>query len=165
MGMAAVTHRDNRHPERAGVYPKETQPGANKSAALPEKSQNNNRELFRVRASRLADIFPDELVVQEKTISVIRREFLVSFVETLPIKDIGRVVYTNTPLFGGITILGKNPAHELKIRGLPKKAAIQAKEIVEGLLLEDQGVIDVPDWLHTDTRRDMLEKAGKNPKP
>lgn len=160
--MDAVTRKGAKTSEREQPHPQQIEPDVRESSRLPFV-QNSNRELFRIRASRLADIFPDELVIQEKTISVIRREFMVSYVETLPVKDIGRVVYVNGPLFAGLTILGKNPAHELKIKGVPKAVAVRAKEIVEGLLLEDKGVVEVPDWLHIDTRREMLEEAGKNP--
>ncbi|HSH17944.1 MAG TPA: hypothetical protein VK978_01035 [Candidatus Saccharimonadales bacterium] len=126
-------------------------------------TRTHNRELLRVRAHWLVDLFPDELVIQEKMICVIRNEFLVSYTETIPVKDIGRVVYINTLLFGGLRIIGKNTQHELHIKGLGKKAAIEAKDIIEGLLLEDSGVIDVPHWVETDKRRDILASAGSDP--
>ena len=94
---------------------------------------------------------------------MVRNEFLVSYVETMPVKDIGRVVYVNTPVFGGLRIIGKNTAHELNIKGLNKKAAVEAKEVIEGLLLEDAGVVDIPHWIQTEKRRDMLADAGRDP--
>lgn len=143
-------------------YPAQIQTGRVESRSLPS-TKNRNRELLRVKAHWIADIFPDELVIQEKTISVIHNEFLVSYVETMPVKDIGRVVYVNTPIFGGLRIIGKNTAHELNIKGLNKKAAVEAKEVIEGLLLEDAGVVDIPHWIQTEKRRDMLADAGRNP--
>lgn len=145
-------------------HPTQIQAGRVQYDSLPS-TKNRNRELFRVKAHWIVDIFPDELVIQEKTISVVRNEFffLVSYVETLPVKDIGRVVYVNTPIFGGLRIIGKNTAHELKIKGLNKKRAIEAKDIIEGLLLEESGVVDVPHWVQTEHKREMLAKAGRNP--
>lgn len=143
-------------------YPAQIQTGRVESRSLPS-TKNHNRELFRAKAHWIADIFPDELVIQEKTISVVRNEFLVSYVETMPVKDIGRVVYVNTPIFGGLRIIGKNTAHELNIKGLNKKAAVEAKEVIEGLLLEDAGVVDIPHWIQTEKRRDMLADAGRDP--
>lgn len=143
-------------------YPAQIQTGRVESRSLPS-TKNRNRELFRVKAHWIADIFPDELVIQERTISVIRNEFLVSYVETMPVKDIGRVVYVNSPIFGGLRIIGKNTAHELNIKGLNKKAAVEAKEVIEGLLLEDAGVVDIPHWIQTEKRRDMLADAGRDP--
>lgn len=146
---------------RKTPYPAQIQSGRVESNGLPS-TKNRNRELFRVKAHWIADIFPDELVIQEKTISVIRNEFLVSYVETIPVKDIGRVVYVNTPIFGGLRVIGKNTAHELNIKGLNKKAALEAKDIIEGLLLEDSGVVDIPHWIQTERKREMLADAGRD---
>ncbi len=143
-------------------YPAQIQTGRVESRSLPS-TKNHNRELLRVKAHWIADLFPDELVIQEKTISVIRNEFLVSYVETMPVRDIGRVVYVSTLIFNGLRIIGKNTAHELNINGLTKKAAVEAKEVIEGLLLEDAGVVDIPHWIQTEERRDMLADAGRNP--
>ncbi len=147
---------------RRTPYPAQIQSGRVESSSLPS-TKNHNRELFRVKAHWITDIFPDELVIQEKTISVVHNDFLFSYVETMPVKDIGRIVYVNTLFFGGLRIIGKNTAHELNIKGLNKKAAVEAKEIIEGLLLEDSGVVDVPHWIQTEKRRDMLADAGRNP--
>lgn len=146
-----------------GVAPRaDTTPHARHELQRAAAPKGNNREMLRLRASRFADLIPDELVIREKTVSVVRREFLMSHTETLPVKDIGRVIYINAPLFDGLEIMGKNPAHDLRICGLRKADALEAKEVLEGLLLEERGVVDVPDWLHTDTRREMLAKAGKH---
>lgn len=153
---------DQNKTSRKTPYPEQIQSGRVESSNLPS-TKKRNRELFRVKGHWIADIFPDELVIQEKTISVVRNDFLVSYVETMPVKDIGRVVYIDTLIFGGLRIIGKNTAHELNIKGLNKKMAVEAKETIEGLLLEDSGVVDVPHWIETEKRRDMLADAGRNP--
>jgi hypothetical protein len=140
-------------------YPANIQEGRVESNALPPTG-STNRELYRVRASWLVDFFPDELVIQEKTVSVIRNQLLVSFVETMPVRDVGRVIYVDTPFFAGIHILGKSPAHEMRIRGLPKKGARYAKQLLDGLLLERSGDIEVPAWLDPDVRRHRLADKG-----
>lgn len=88
---------------------------------------------------------------------------MVSYVETLPVRDIGRVVYINTPVFAGLRIIGKNTAHELHIKGLSKQQAQEAEKIVEGLLLEDKGVVDIPQWLPTEERSELLAEAAEQP--
>lgn len=132
-----------------------------------------NKELYRVRASRLIDLFPDELVIQEKAITIIRRTFMFSSTETLPVQDIGRTVLIDTPLFDGLHILGKNVAHDLQIKGLWPERARKAKEIIDGLLLEERET-NVPLWLSNTERsgddagdelpRRQGEKAGKRAK-
>lgn len=143
------------------AYPARVMVGPEGSQTLMV-TKNQNRQLFQTKASWLVDLFPDVLVVQEKTISVVRNEFLVSYVETMPVRDIGRVVYIDTPLFAGLHILGKNTAHDLHIKGLTKKSALKAKSIIEGLLLDDVGVGEVPNWLDTSGRREVLARVGQD---
>jgi hypothetical protein len=145
--------------DRTMPYPAAIQEGRVESSNLPS-TKNHNRELLRTKAHWIVDLFPDVLVVQEKTISVIRNHLLVSFVETMPVRDIGRVVYVNVPFFAGLRIIGKNTAHELYIHGLNKMQAMKAKEIIEGLMLDDKGIVDIPEWLDVETRRHHLLQAG-----
>lgn len=97
--------------------------------------------------------------------SIIRNSFLISFVETLPIKDIGRVILIVTPIYDGIQILGKNVAHELHIKGITRDKAERAKEVLEGLLLEEKGEINVPQWLRTDEKDEVLVAASRGELP
>lgn len=158
--MVSVSTTQNRE----GPYPAVLRGGRIESLGLPA-TNNNNRRLYSSRAHWLVDWFPDELVIQEKTISVIRNDtfFLASYVETMPVRDIGRVVYIKTPLFGSLRIIGKNTQHELRIKGLKNDQALKAKEVIEGLLLEDAGVVDVPHWVEADDRLEILAKAGRDP--
>lgn len=144
-------------------YPDTIQDGLFQSKDLPSQ-QNFNRELLRLKAHWITDLFPDVLVVHEKTVSIIRNQLFTSFVETIPLRDIGRVVYINTPFFAGIQIIGKNTAHELHIGGLNKNQAIQAKQLLEGLILENSGLIEIPGWMETTTHehRVALSQAGKD---
>jgi len=167
LGRDAVELEGEDEAWRAPPYPASvygTYPGTPKSNTLPA-TNDTNQELFRVRAAWIVDLFPDELVIQEKTVSIIRNSFLVSFVETLPIKDIGRVILIVTPIYDGIQILGKNVAHELHIRGVTKDKAERAKEVLEGLLLEEKGEINVPQWLRTDEKDDLLVAASHGETP
>ena len=148
-------------PDRKQPYPAQIQSGKVESSTLPSQ-KGYNRELLKLKAHWITDIFPDELVVQEKTISIIRNQFLVSFIETMPVRDIGRVVYIDTPFFAGIQIIGKNTAHQLQIKGLNKRLAMDARELIEGLLLEEAGTIDMPDWIGSKDHGAALQRAGKD---
>jgi hypothetical protein len=142
---------------RIAPYSTDGRTGKSVSNDLPNV-HTHNRELFRLKSSRFVALFPDELIIQEKTVSVIRRGLFMSAVETLPIKDIGRVVYVDAPFFAGLQILGKNPSHDLHIKGLNKGEAMHAKEVIEGLLLEDEAVVEMPVYLRGDQLEDPLEK-------
>ena len=116
-------------------YPAQLQPGLYESSNLPS-TKNNNQELLRVRASRLLDLFPDELVIQNKTVSVIRKDFLSTYVETMPVNEIGEVALTAAGPFAALNIRAKNPGNELEIRSLPIGKAKRAKEVIDKLLQE-----------------------------
>jgi hypothetical protein len=147
--------------DRKSAYPNQVQSDTPRSNSLPP-TEDYNHELFRIHASRFVDLFPDELVIQEKAVSIIHNELLVSYVETIPVKDIGRIVYVDALFFARIEVLGKNPAHDLYIKGLHKDQAIIAKNILDGLLLKEPGSVDAPEWLHADTRRDVLARSGSS---
>ncbi len=120
-------------------------------AALIATSQNG--ELFRTTASRLVDLFPNELIIQQKTITIVRKTLFARRTETLPVKDIGRVVLYDTPLLDGLHIYGKNVAHDLQIKGLYPQKARKAKEIIDCLLLQErEGNSDIPVWLSNEER-------------
>ncbi len=148
-------------PDRKQPYPAQIQSGKVESSTLPSQ-KGYNRELLKLKAHWITDIFPDELIVQEKTISIVRNQFLASFIETMPVRDIGRVVYINTPFFAGLQIIGKNTAHELHIKGLNKRQAMNARELIEGLLLEETGAIDIPGWMESKAHGAALQQAGKD---
>jgi hypothetical protein len=66
----------------------------------------------------------------------------------------------STPLFAGVEILCKNPAHDLRIKGLYKVPAAKAVEIINELLLQDRAQAEAGDWQHMDSR-ELLARSGK----
>jgi hypothetical protein len=117
-----------------------------------------NQELFRVKASKPFNFFTEELIVQEKTISIVKKEFLSNCCETLPIKDIGRVILTDTIFFSSILVIGKNTAHQLEITRLPKQKALEAKELLEGLMMEDaSAAMEIPPYLQPDVHPEVID--------
>jgi hypothetical protein len=123
-----------------------------------------NRELFRLKASFMSGIFPKEIVIQEKTISVVRHELLMTNVETVSVGEIAGVIFIDKIIFASIKILGKSQYDNLYIRNLHKKEAHYAKALIEGLLLEDEGSINVPSSdFDVNHRRDMLAAASYDP--
>lgn len=107
----------------------------------PVKSQGfthfaQEQVLYRLSAVWPFDLFPDELIIRENSVSVRRRFLLYSYLETLPIRDIGRTVLVNAVFFACLIIMGKTPLHELHIKNLPKRSARRAKIAIDELLLK-----------------------------
>jgi hypothetical protein len=148
-------HRDRAHP-----YPAVIQPGWLESSDLPS-TDHFNRELLRARVSRLVNLFPEELVIQEKTISLIHRDTMLWYVETIPVKDILQVNRVGSWVFSGLDILGHDPDHDIRVWGLRMQAAEQALNMIKGLLLEEIGAVDIPLHYVAGVRAYRLELAGK----
>ena len=117
---------------------------------------DSDRELFRVKSSHWSELFPDELVIRQKTISVIRHTLMFSDTQTLPIRDIGRVEHIVTPVFVGLQIFGKNTAHHLDIHGLFHAQAERARKLLQALVLLEQSEIPMPYYLHVDPDGELM---------
>ena len=105
-------------------------------------SLQENKQIFYARASMLAGLFPDEIVIQAKSITVVHNGLFESNDETMPVKDVGRVIASNTLMFCALDILGKNPNHVLHIKGLRNKDSKMVKDCIEGLLLEEPTAVE-----------------------
>jgi hypothetical protein len=122
-------------PQPQAASPSDIIAGRTTKKTAPELL-GDNRILFHGRASLLTGLFPDELIVQEKSITIVHNCFLTSKDDTINLKDVGRVVAENTAFFTALRIIGKIPQHELFIKGIWSKQAAVGKEIIESLLLE-----------------------------
>lgn len=110
------------------IQPKIYQP--NKPSQKPE--------LLRVKAFQLLDLFPDELIVHEDKILVVKKEFLLAGAETMLIKDIGEVVLSEAGPFATIVFKEKSSDRKLQIKALPADKAKEAKEIIDRLILKQE---------------------------
>lgn len=131
--------------------------------AAPTPDQN--RELYRVHAVWFANLPPpgDELVIQEKTIHLVHKDLVLKHVKSLSVRDMMHVGYHEIPGFATIEVVASNPEHSLKIRGVPTEQALQAKRILEGLLLEKSGEVQVSHQLDPESRREELAKQAATP--
>lgn len=131
----------------------------------PPSMQDQNRELYRVHAVWFANLPPpgDELVIQEKTIHLVHKDLILKHVRSLPVKDMTHVGYHEIPGFATIEVVASNPEQSLKIRGVPTEPALKAKRILEGLLLEKNGEVKVPDQLEPERKREVLAKQAATP--
>lgn len=124
-----------------------------------------NRELFRLHAAWYANLPPpaDELVIQEKSVHLIHRDLFERKVESMPVKDIAHVHFSSIPLFAALEIVGNDSSHTLKITGVPRQQAMQAKGILEGLILAKSGEVKVPQGLQPKDKREQLVQQASVP--
>lgn len=119
---------------RREPYPNQIQQGIYESSNLPTTA--HNQELYRVKAARIVDLLPDELVIQEKTVSVVRHQLLATYVETISVSEIGEVSLNKEGAFASVIIFGKNPREHVRIAGVPKDKAARAKILIESLYIK-----------------------------
>lgn len=77
-------------------------------------AHEKNPALFSARSVFLLDLFPDQYIVHEKTLTIIRHKFFFnSWAETVPIENIDSVRIYAGPLFASLTINKKEHPSKL----------------------------------------------------
>jgi hypothetical protein len=94
-----------------------------------------DKELYRLKSFWLFDIFPNELIIREKSVHSISRKFLMSQVETMLIEDVSIVTVTHGVFFSSIVVSYRIPHDDFLINFLFKNDAMQAKAILDSLII------------------------------
>lgn len=87
-------------------------------------------------------IFPDRIIIDEKKVNIIRMIFFYSYYSsTIPIENIQEVTVESNPFFGSLVISEKwEPGKYLKIKYLKRQEAIDAKSVIQELMIEQQNM-------------------------
>ncbi|MDP2637803.1 MAG: hypothetical protein Q8P26_01965 [Candidatus Levybacteria bacterium] len=100
--------------------------------------KDEDRVIYAVRGIWPLDLFPDELIIRQKTVSVKRNHFLSTYIETILIKDIGETIVVDAFMAASLTINTRMANNSLNIDSLPRKKALEAKTIIDGLFMRKQ---------------------------
>lgn len=99
---------------------------------------SENPIVIRVKCHPLASLFPNELIVRKRSVTIVRNSLMNTTYESMAVLDIGRVQLNNATFFASLRCVGLNPAHELFLKGLRKKDAIEAENVIESLMLHSK---------------------------
>lgn len=118
-----------------------------KFKTLAAKSQ---RILLRIAAVFPFDFFPDEIVIDETKVNIINRIFFASEnTHSIPFKGIRDVLLETSLFFGTLKICPDGyPGQPICVRFLPKRGAIKARQIIQGLMVvarENIDITNIPD--------------------
>jgi hypothetical protein len=91
---------------------------------------------MRIKAIFPFDLFPDELIIQEKSVSVKKNYLIYSNTETMLIKDIGLVTINDGLFFASLTISYKAPMDDVHITKLWPSEAYKAKSFLEKMVIK-----------------------------
>lgn len=129
-----------------------------------EHPEQANQTLITVKASSFFELFPNTVIIEEKSISIIQKSFFrLAQVETIPIMDIASVRLYTGPIFAALGIKIKSTPREIEIRHLSKHDALKAKQTLDGLILVGEKAIDVPQNLPVQQKQELISRAGSTP--
>jgi len=126
------------------------------------KFDKSNQILFSAKSVFPFQLFPDKYFVQQKTISIVRKEFFSQgWIETISIKDIGGIRLYMGPLFASITIIRKIlPQTSIELRNLWKKDGLKLKELIDGLIITQNKLVEIPEDIPLKVEKKILFEIG-----
>ena len=76
-------------------------------------------------------------MIEKKIVTVIKRDFMLTDKETIPIREIGEVELSESGSFTTLIIKGRTAGREIEIKNLPKDKAEQAEKLIEKFMREE----------------------------
>jgi hypothetical protein len=120
---------------------------------LENLSKNSQKVLYKCTSVFPFDLFPDEISIEPTQINVKRKTFFfTSRLISVPIKNISDVIVQTAPLFASIKVVDQFfEENSFQIDYLKKDEAVQARKIIQGLIIASKEGVDVsriqPDML------------------
>lgn len=105
-----------------------------------------SRELLRIHGSWPFDIARDELIIEEKRLIIKRNMFPVGgSVMSLPLKKLVSFEVNHAFFFSALYIKGEGNTLNYVMQWLKPEDAIRAKELVDGLRMQESELIEIKD--------------------
>ena len=121
----------------------------------------SNEVLFKCKTVFPFDFFPDTLIIDKTKINIINKEFFFSeSVHSIMIRTIKDLQVDTNMFFAKLIIIPDvYMGQTTEISYLRKKDALEARRIIQGLMLCEREEIDISD-LDAKEIKDRIEKAG-----
>lgn len=126
-------------------------------------SEKTNPVIFITKSVFPLELFPDKYILQEKTLSIIKKKFFFSNeVETLQIRDIISARLFTGPFFVSITLVRKMPGFpDLELTHLWRADGIKFKDYLDALIMKENRLIKIPENLSIKNKRKLLYEIGR----
>lgn len=130
----------------------------------PPPSAEINPTLLNIESVWPFEFFPNRLIIDEEDITIVeKRFFFMGWTETIPASEIQDVRMYMGPFLASLSIQKKPPViKQIEINNLWKKDALRAKELIDGLILENRDLIKIPEKTPLLAKKRIIEQAGKN---
>lgn len=131
---------------------------------FPPQSSEINPTLLDIKSVWPFEFFPNRLIIDEEDVTIVnKRFFFMGWTETIPASEIQDVRMYTGPFLASISIQKKPPViQQIEVNNLWKKDALRAKELIDGLILENRDLIKIPEKTPILTKKHIIEQAGKN---
>jgi hypothetical protein len=112
-------------------------PTGNPEEKLHKLAEKSSHILFKTKTVFPFDLFPNTLTITANKIDIVNASFFGSNqITSVPLRDIANVEVQTSPFLATIRIINiRFPMHPNVIRYLKKSDAIEAKKIIDGLLV------------------------------
>ncbi len=92
--------------------------------------------LFSTKSIFPLDLIPNELIVKEKSVTIVWNYAINSNVQTMLLKDIGYVTINDNKIIAALVISYKSPLENIEIKNLKPQDAYEAKSLIEKLMIQ-----------------------------
>lgn len=128
----------------------------------PKQSKTDNAVLFTARSVWPFQLFPDRLIIREKDLTFVRKEFFWSgSTETVLIKDIFNIRSHSGPIFGSLEFEKRLFEASFAMNNMWKSDALKAKQIIDGLMIAEEDDMTMPQNSSTKQKRQRAEDVGE----
>lgn len=139
-------HNTDLTPEEKGIE-KEIMNHAGKAEknrqAIKDMVSNSNRIILSISSVFPLDFFPNNIIVEEKRLTIVSRQFFSTQTHSVDIKNITNIFIDTGILFAQLTIVSDTfTQNQIVIKNLWKKEAIFMRRIIEGLRMFVEKDID-----------------------
>ena len=114
---------------------------------------------YRVKASPLFELFPNEIIIDFNKVSFIDKTLLSKNATSIFIKDIAKVEVTNDFFYATLEIINVTQTISLHITHLRKNEAREAQALIHGLMISAKNNIDITQ-IHSTQFIEELIKIG-----
>jgi hypothetical protein len=109
---------------------------------LDDLIQRSEKVLLKISTVFPFDLFPNDIIVDENKVNIIKREFFWSEqIHSIMIREINDVIVESNPFFATLIILDEGyREQEIRVNYLWKSEAMKARRIIQGLMVSLKGL-------------------------
>lgn len=115
-----------------------------KNTVYQRDVSNDRIVLFKCKTVFPFTLFPDEIIIDKKKVSIIRDNFLTRHIDTINIVDVLKASLFHGPFFGSLELTTRFYSQKpIKFTHLKKADALTARSLIQGLIIATEKKMDL----------------------